>query len=114
MLGDAERALMRQRHQREGQLDTLFAQVHAFADGDDPSFTPAQLAMITADTLIVFGDRDPLYPVSWRSTCDRRFHGRGYGSCQTAGTVPCSVVPHRCSSRPPWRSSAGRIVNRRP
>ena len=40
MLGDAERALMRQRHQREGQLETLFAQVHAFADGDDPGFTP--------------------------------------------------------------------------
>ena len=64
MLGDAERALMRQRHRREGQLETLFSQVHAFADGDDPGFTPAHLATITADTLIVFGDRDPLYPVS--------------------------------------------------
>jgi pimeloyl-ACP methyl ester carboxylesterase len=28
------------------------------------SFTPPRLARITAETLIVFGDRDPLYPVS--------------------------------------------------
>jgi pimeloyl-ACP methyl ester carboxylesterase len=63
MLNDAERVLMRQRHRREGQLDTLFAHMRAFADGDDPNFTPRQLATITAETLIVFGDRDPLYPV---------------------------------------------------
>jgi len=29
---------------------------------DDVSFTPPSLATITARTLIVFGDRDPLYP----------------------------------------------------
>lgn len=64
MLGEAERLRMRERHQREGQLETLFAQVNAFAEGDDPNFTAAQLGTITAQTLIVFGDRDPLYPVS--------------------------------------------------
>jgi pimeloyl-ACP methyl ester carboxylesterase len=64
MLSDAERASMRQRHARPGQLDRLFSQIRAFADGDDPSFTPEQLGTIEADTLIVFGDRDPLYPVS--------------------------------------------------
>lgn len=64
MLSEAERVQMRRRHQREGQLELLFAQVHAFAEGDDPNFTPDQLETITADTLIVFGDRDPLYPVS--------------------------------------------------
>jgi pimeloyl-ACP methyl ester carboxylesterase len=63
-LGETERARMRERHRREGQLELLFAQTRAFAEGDDPSFTPEQLATITADTLIVFGDRDPLYPVS--------------------------------------------------
>jgi len=37
----------------------------AFADSyDDVNFTPPYLSTITADTLIVFGDRDPLYPVS--------------------------------------------------
>lgn len=64
MLGEAELARMRLRHPRAGQLETLIAQVHAMADGNDPDFTPEQLRTITADTLIVFGDRDPLYPVS--------------------------------------------------
>jgi pimeloyl-ACP methyl ester carboxylesterase len=64
MLTEPERAQMRQRHLREGQWDTLLAQVRAFADSDDPNFTPADLATISADTLIVFGDRDPLYPIS--------------------------------------------------
>ena len=64
MLGEDERARMRVRHQRPGQADKLFAQVRAFADGDDPSFSATTLATITASTLIVFGDRDPLYPVS--------------------------------------------------
>jgi pimeloyl-ACP methyl ester carboxylesterase len=62
-LSETERTHMRQRHRREGQLDLLLAQVRAFADADDPNFTSGDLARITADTLIVFGDRDPLYPV---------------------------------------------------
>ncbi|HUQ86402.1 MAG TPA: alpha/beta hydrolase, partial [Vicinamibacterales bacterium] len=36
----------------------------AFADDhDDMNFTAATLSSITAKTLIVHGDRDPLYPV---------------------------------------------------
>jgi pimeloyl-ACP methyl ester carboxylesterase len=64
MLSEADRVRMRERHRREGQLEVLFSQVRAFADGDDPSFSKPDLAAITAETLIVFGDRDPLYPVS--------------------------------------------------
>ncbi len=64
MLPEAERARMRERHRREGQLDTLFSQVRAMPDAGDPNFTPDVLMTITAPTLIVFGDRDPLYPVS--------------------------------------------------
>ena len=30
---------------------------------DDMNFTPASLAAIKASTLIVYGDRDPLYPI---------------------------------------------------
>jgi pimeloyl-ACP methyl ester carboxylesterase len=30
---------------------------------DDMNFTPSSLSKITAPTLIVYGDRDPLYPV---------------------------------------------------
>ena len=55
---------MHERHRREGQLETLFAQTRAMADAGDPNFTREQLGTITADTLIVFGDRDFLYPVS--------------------------------------------------
>lgn len=65
-LGDAELTLLRQRHrQGEAQIQGLFAQARAFAESvDDPAFDAQTLATITADTLIVFGDRDPLYPVS--------------------------------------------------
>ena len=59
-----EQARMRERHRRAGQLEMLFAQVKRFAEGSDPDFSQDDLARITADTLIVFGDRDPLYPVS--------------------------------------------------
>ena len=66
MLDEAEMERMRQRHPRgEAQLRDLFAMTRAFAETvDDVNFTPPYLATITADTLIVFGDRDPLYPVS--------------------------------------------------
>lgn len=65
MLGDAELMLMRQRHTQAGQLDRLFSLARAFADSyEDVNFTPPRLSTITADTLIVFGDRDPFYPLS--------------------------------------------------
>ena len=65
MLSHADLERMRARHTRDGQLQRLFAQVRAFADSyDDVNFTPPLLSTIAADTLIVFGDRDPLYPVT--------------------------------------------------
>jgi len=66
MLSDAERQAMSRRHAGGAeQLRTLFGYVRSFATNDDDvHFTPALLATITADTLIVFGDRDFLYPVS--------------------------------------------------
>lgn len=64
MLSEAQRSRMRAIHRREGQLEMLFAQVRAMADAGDPNFTARELATITAETLIVFGDRDFLYPVS--------------------------------------------------
>jgi pimeloyl-ACP methyl ester carboxylesterase len=62
----SERAALRQRHKHgDEQIRALFANVKAFAtDYEDVSFTPPKLATITARTLIVFGDRDFLYPVS--------------------------------------------------
>ncbi len=66
MLGDVEMDLMRKRHRHgDPQIQLLFAQARAFADSyDDVNFSPPYLATITAETLIVFGDADPLYPVS--------------------------------------------------
>jgi len=46
------------------QIQALLDSTQAFADSyDDLSFTPPHLATIQARTLIVQGDRDPLYPV---------------------------------------------------
>jgi pimeloyl-ACP methyl ester carboxylesterase len=66
IFGEFEMNLMRKRHRfGDGQIQELFAQSRALADSyDDVNFTPPYLATITAETLIVFGDRDPLYPVS--------------------------------------------------
>jgi pimeloyl-ACP methyl ester carboxylesterase len=66
MFSAAEIELMRARHKHgDAQLQTLFAQSRAFAHSyEDVNFTPPYLSTITADTLVVFGDRDPLYPVS--------------------------------------------------
>jgi pimeloyl-ACP methyl ester carboxylesterase len=65
MIPEPERAALRRRHtQGEEQIKTLFENVKALAtDYDDVAFTPPKLATITARTLIVFGDRDFLYPV---------------------------------------------------
>jgi pimeloyl-ACP methyl ester carboxylesterase len=66
MIGEEELARMRARHTRgEAQLEALFEMARGFAGSyDDVSFTPPRLARIAARTLIVFGDRDPFYPVS--------------------------------------------------
>lgn len=66
MFSQTELELMRTRHKRgDAQLQELLAQARSFADSyDDVNFTPPLLGTITARTLIVFGDRDPLYPVS--------------------------------------------------
>jgi len=61
----AERENLRRRHPGgDTQIDALLASTKGFADSnDDMNFTPAHLGTITARTLIVQGDRDPLYPL---------------------------------------------------
>src|SRR5262245_11037411 len=60
-----EWATMRARHAHgDDQIRALWRQANAFKDSyDDMTFTPPHLATISARTLIVYGDRDPLYPV---------------------------------------------------
>lgn len=62
---DAEWATQRQRHVRgDDQIRMLYEQMRGLKDShDDMAFTPPLLATIAARTLIVHGDRDPLYPV---------------------------------------------------
>ena len=62
---EAEWQQMRAWHQHgDEQIRKIWRQVQAFAESyDDMNFTPPYLATITARTLIVHGDRDPLYPV---------------------------------------------------
>lgn len=57
--------ILRRRHPGgDAQIQALLASTQAFADSyDDLSFTPPHLSTIRARTLIVQGDRDPLYPV---------------------------------------------------
>jgi pimeloyl-ACP methyl ester carboxylesterase len=57
---------MRQWHKHgDDQIRAIWRQAKAFGDSyDDMNFTPPLLSTITARTLIVHGDRDPLYPVT--------------------------------------------------
>src|SRR6266487_1658993 len=59
-----ERLLLWQRHPRgDEQIREIFRQGRAMADQyEDMNFTAASLSTIAARTLIVYGDRDPLYP----------------------------------------------------
>lgn len=65
-LTDDEWRVLRHRHKHgDEQIRALFKQGRAFADDyQDMNFIPPYLATITARTLIVSGDRDPLVPVS--------------------------------------------------
>jgi pimeloyl-ACP methyl ester carboxylesterase len=60
-----EWAAMRAKHVHgDAQIEALWKLPERLAaDRDDMTFTPSTLAAIRAPTLIVAGDRDPLYPV---------------------------------------------------
>jgi pimeloyl-ACP methyl ester carboxylesterase len=64
-LSDAQLETLRQRHAGgDPQVRALLEAARSFADSyDDLTFTPPHLATIQARTLIVQGDRDPLYPL---------------------------------------------------
>ncbi len=64
-LNEAQWEVLRRRHPGGNvQIQALVASTRSFANSyDDMNFTPPYLATIQARTLIVQGDRDPLYPV---------------------------------------------------
>jgi pimeloyl-ACP methyl ester carboxylesterase len=61
----SERSALYERHVHgEAQVRALYAAMRALGEStDDMAFTAAALGTITARTLVVHGDRDPLYPV---------------------------------------------------
>ena len=63
---DQEWSQMREWHKHgDEQIEKLWRQMRALKDSyDDMNFTPPYLSTIAARTLIVHGDRDPLYPVN--------------------------------------------------
>jgi pimeloyl-ACP methyl ester carboxylesterase len=63
---DEEWEFMRRRHKHgDEQIRALWRMSNDFKDSyDDMNFTPPYLSTITARTLIVHGDRDPLYPIN--------------------------------------------------
>ncbi len=63
---EADWEMMRRWHVHgDEQIRALWEMPNHFAkDYDDMSFTPPRLGEIRAQTLIVHGDRDPLYPVA--------------------------------------------------
>lgn len=63
---EAEWQQMRQWHKHgDEQIKKLWALMSALENSyEDMNFTPPYLSTITAGTLIVHGDRDPLYPVN--------------------------------------------------
>src|SRR5262245_2234289 len=64
-LTDQELVALRMRHVHgDDQIRALWQMTRSFATSyDDMAFTPPLLATIRARTLVVHGDRDPLYPV---------------------------------------------------
>ena len=64
-LSESQLEVLRRNHPGGNeQVNALLASTAAFADSyDDMNFTPPYLSTIKARTLIVQGDRDPLYPV---------------------------------------------------
>ena len=62
---EEEWRVMRERHKHgDEQIRDLWSQGRGLKDSyDDMNFTPPYLSTIKARTLIVHGDRDPIYPV---------------------------------------------------
>jgi pimeloyl-ACP methyl ester carboxylesterase len=64
-LSEGELDALRRRHVHgDAQIRGLYAMTRSFATSqDDMAFTPDLLGKVSARTLIVHGDRDPLYPI---------------------------------------------------
>jgi pimeloyl-ACP methyl ester carboxylesterase len=87
---DEEWAFMRRSHKYwDVQIRALWRQVAAFKDSyDDMNFTPETLAAIKARTLIVHGEKDPLYPNAIAEELARGIPGSRLWIVPGGGHVP--------------------------
>ena len=82
------------------QVDWLVQQARGFADSyDDLCFTAAELGGIRARTLIVYGDRDPLYPVEIAVAMYRGIPGSALWVVPGGGHVPILGQPFVATAR---------------
>jgi pimeloyl-ACP methyl ester carboxylesterase len=82
--------ILRSRHPGgDAQIKAIIDSTTSFADSyDDLTFTPPHLATIQARTLIVQGDRDPLYPVEISMEMARAIPRSGLWIVPNAGHGP--------------------------
>jgi pimeloyl-ACP methyl ester carboxylesterase len=82
--------IMRKRHKHgDEQIVALWDWARGMKDNhDDMNFTPSSLAKITASTLIVYGDRDPLYPVEMAIEMYRAISGSALWVVPNGGHGP--------------------------
>lgn len=89
-LTEDERNFLRKRHVHgDEQILALYEMTRSFATShDDMAFTKERLGGITARTLIVHGDRDPLYPVEMAIELFRGIAGSSLWIVSNAGHGP--------------------------
>jgi hypothetical protein len=75
------------------------------------NFTPPYLSTIQARTLIVQGDRDPLYPVELSVEMARRYLSRNSGYFPTAAMGPSLERNGPTFRRLEWLSSANDSIS---
>jgi len=92
---------MRGSHPRgDQQITKLWNWTRDLQDSyDDMNFTPPSLSRITASTLIVYGDRDPLYPVEMAIAIYRAIPQSSLWWFQTVATALSLALPLRNSPR---------------
>lgn len=90
LLGEEEVSRLRALHAGgEAQVRALFDVVRRMADQeDDVAFTPQSMAAVRTPALIVFGDRDPLYPVETAFDLHRCLPHAHLWMIPNAGHVP--------------------------
>ncbi|HWC17032.1 MAG TPA: alpha/beta fold hydrolase [Terriglobales bacterium] len=110
-LPQAQREALLRRHPRgDVQIESLLASTRSFADSyDDMDFTPRVLSTIQARTLIVQGDRDPLYPIELSIELFRGIPNSALWVIPNAGHGP--VIGERW---PEFVAAAARFVSARP